>query len=60
MMVPEKTKPDIIAPPNPRHKGSERVIGIKPKIVANVVKEMASSLDEAPSAIDSANPNPVF
>ena len=44
MIVPENVRPAMIAPPSPRHKGSERVIGINPTIVQNDVSAIGSSL----------------
>ncbi len=44
MIVPEKVKPAIIAPPRPRHSGSDNVIGIRPTIAVIEVKAIGSSL----------------
>ena len=44
-MVPENVKPEMIAPPRPLQSGSERVIGIRPRIAASEVKAIGSNLD---------------
>lgn len=50
IIVPENDKPAMIAPPRPRQRGFERVIGIRPIIVANDVRAIGSSRLEAASA----------
>lgn len=59
MIVPEKARPAIIAPPRPRHNGSERVIGISPTIVAIEVRAIGSSLEVEASTIESTNGMPL-
>ena len=60
MMVPEKVRPAMMAPPRPRHSGSEIVIGIRPAIVHNEVRAIGSNLEAAASATDSVNSIPDF
>jgi len=60
MIVPEKVNPEIIAPPNPRHNGSDRVIGSSPMIVVSELKNIGSTLEAAASVIASINFNPTF
>ena len=59
MMVPEKVKPAIIAPPKPCHNGSEIVIGMSPAIVQSEVSAIGSRREAAASATDSVNSMPV-
>ena len=59
IIVPENVSPAIIAPPRPRHSGSEIVIGIKPAIVHKEVKAIGSKREAAASATDSVNSMPV-
>ncbi len=60
MIVPEKVSPAMIAPPSPRHNGSEIVIGISPMIAAKEVRAIGSSLLTAPSTTLSINFMPIF
>ena|SRR3990167_314805 len=60
MIVPEKVSPAIIAPPKPRHKGLDKVIGMRPKMAAIEVKAIGSNREEAPSDIDSIYGMPVL
>lgn len=58
--MPEKRSPAIIAPPKPRHKGSDKVIGISPTTVVIVPNIMGSTRDAAPSAIAWVKPIPAL
>jgi len=44
LITPEKKNPEIIAPPSPRQRGSDNVIGKSPKIVVKDVRRTGSSL----------------
>ena len=53
IIVPENVRPAIIAPPKPLHKGSDKVIGISPMMVAKEVRKIGSILAAEASAIAS-------
>ena len=55
MIVEARSIPEIIAPPNPRHNGFDKVIGKSPKTVHNFVRTIGSSRDAPASASASAN-----
>ena len=43
LMRPEKRRPEIMAPPSPRHSGLVIVIGIRPRILVSDVNKIGSS-----------------
>ena len=60
MMVPEKSNPEMMAPPRPLQSGSVRVIGTKPMMVAKVVSAIGSSLEAEASPMDSTKLSPLL
>lgn len=60
MMVPEKSSPEMIAPPVPCHTGSERVMGSSPITVVRDENRMASSRPAAASAMAGMKSMPIL
>ncbi len=60
MMDPEKKRPAMMAPPRPRQRGSERVMGTSPTMAANEVRAMGSSRLSDASTIASRNLRPLL